>query len=93
SGQSTWLGFDTPQIDTAALGSRDLLDIAVHEMIHALGLVAVNFEEFVGVSGGSVIGANAVAEFGGPVPYDPSGHVPSGVQSTVWGPRASSPKR
>lgn len=81
-----WKGFDLKTIDTSAIGLRDLYATAIHELMHALGASASNFETYVGQDAGenNLLGANLVAEFGGPVPRHTNGHFAENTQSIVW---------
>lgn len=84
--QMEWKGFQLDTIDGSALGLADLHGVGLHELLHALGLTSSNFINYIGVNGdGDAIGANVVAEFGGPVPRSASGgHFDDGTQSEVW---------
>ena len=80
-----WKGFDLTSIDFAASGRSDLYATALHEMMHALGATSSNMSSYVGVVNNELVGANVVAEYGGPVPKkSSSGHFDNSVQSEVW---------
>ncbi len=80
----TWKGFDLKTIDAGALGLRDLYATALHELIHALGATSSKMSTYVGVVNNELVGANLVAEFGGPVPKSSTGHFDFDTQSEVW---------
>ncbi len=80
-----WKGFDLTTIDPAASGRSDLYATALHELTHALGATTSNMSSYVGVVNNEFVGANVVAEYGGPVPKkSTSGHFDNDVQSEVW---------
>ena len=80
-----WKGFDLSSIDSAANGKSDLYATSLHEMMHALGATTSNMSTYVGITNNELVGANLVAEYGGPVPKkSTSGHFDNSVQSEVW---------
>lgn len=86
TGESTWLGYDTRLIDVSANSRLDLYQQALSQIITVLGFSFDEIPNFIGLNGsGQLVGENAVAEFGGPVPFDGGSGVAQGVESTVYG--------